>query len=225
MRSFMPTPRLAAFVALTGASVAAHAQMTMLTDIRSVGAYAKSENAAGVDVDAPADVVHTPFISEFNGQNSAVSNQIGAGAGASVGQLSSFTRNRIQLNASASASTSVNAAGGGIRAESSSNSILDMTFAVIEGTEISIESVITSLTNGARVSFFNSSDDLLFSGPGLYNTTLSAGRYRLLATIDVSADAFGDRTAGGSIALTATFVPAPAGVLALVPLAFARRRR
>ncbi len=196
--------------------------ITRVDDARQLLASANAIGGGGMDSDADGPLSPAPF-ADWDASASALASVPQAGGSASAVQLSHLRSDLILAQGGASASAS---ALGGTSASESLN-IFDMTFRLTETSDILLIASTSSVRNGQiTLELTSSTGSVLFSGSGIFDTTLAAGRYRLFARAHANASAPDGQ--GGSAGYALQFITVPgastAGLLTAALLCTRRRR-
>lgn len=214
------------FVAAVAAAVAspALAQMTLLSDSRSITASASATNQLGTTNVGPNSSSPSGFGAYFSDNVSAVASIVGVGAPCGAGQLSEILPGSMTLQGSVSGIVDVNETNNGIAGSIFSSSQILLSFSVPAGTQMSMQGSSSGLA-GFTISGPNG---VLIQNLGVLNfTTAQPTTYTVSALAQVAIDAPPNGSGSGGFSILITAVPAPgaAGLLALGGLFAARRNR
>lgn len=177
----------------------AHAQLVVIADSRRLEARAEAE-AASMDTDFPADVVHAGLGGEFNDSLTASALVSGASASATASQISRAEPSIITAQGGASASASSISG----RAFCSSMTSAEIALSLADETTVVIISSRSNVGTGLAVVELVSlaSGSPVFQGAGVLRTRLAPAEY----AARFEASAFAERPAGvsGSASFSAT---------------------
>jgi hypothetical protein len=201
---------------------AAGAQIALVSDTRRVEAFAAATGANGTQTSGPDAESRQAPAADFNGSALASVARSGAAAGASAVQLSSIEPTEISAQGSISLSRTVNPSAGGVSATSSGLSLVDLSFNLPEGATVFLQSAVSGL---GEVVFYSPQGLELFSGSGIFDETLPAGRYRLLVRAESELEDTDAEGGGYSLSLRAAPTPGTFTLASLGLLIALRSRR
>lgn len=212
-------------VAVTATVVpSAFAQMSLLSDSRSISASAFAQSSAGTDVDGPYSLAPGGFGALFDSNVSAVANVIGAGAPCGATQFSEILPGSLTLQGNVSGIANVSAGSGGIAASVAASSQLLLTFSVPAGVQMTLQGS-SSGVGGFTISDGNG---VLIQNLGVMNLTTAQPTIftvSALAQFDLTAPPSVSAAGGFSILITAVPAPSAAALLAFGGAVASRRRR
>lgn len=214
------------FVAAVAAAVVspAFAQMTLLSDSRSISASSFAQNTVTSDTDGPFNSSPSGFGALFNSNVSAIASVFGVGAPCGASQFSEILPGTLTLQGSVSGIADVNPTNGGVAASVFASTDLLISFSVPTGTQITLQGSSSSL-GGFTIS---DSSGVLITNLGVVSlTTAHPTTYTISAHALLDLHAPPSASGGGGFSILVNAVPAPgaAGLLALGGVFAARRNR
>lgn len=207
-----------------GVVPSAFAQMTLLTDSRSISASAFAQSSSGTDSDGPFMLAPSGFGALFDSNVSAVASVIGAGAPCGATQFSEFLPGTYTLQGNVSGIANVSPGSGGIAASVSASSELLISFSVPAGTQITLQ----GSSSGVGGFTISNAGGVLIQNLGVVNlTTTQPAVFTVsaLAELDLSAPPNASASGGFSILITAVPAPSVSVLFAIAAATVSRRRR
>jgi hypothetical protein len=202
----------------------AFAQMTLLTDNRSITASSFAQNTVATDTDGPYSAMPGGFGATFNTNVSAVASVFGAGAPCGASAFSEMLPGSYTLQGNVSGIANVNETNGGVAASIFASSELFISFSVGAGTQMTLQGSSSGLA-GFTISDGNG---ILIQDLGIMNlTTTQPTTFTVSALAQVNLMAPPTAGDSGAFSILISAVPAPGacGLLALAGVCASRRRR